>query len=220
MKLVISPASTDLQFRATFTEPQLGLGRVVDDERHQLIRKILTSFDLRLNDVKFNNLTPSNDFIHFSKFYGVCFLDVSFGLEEILVVLRRTESETQLVDIATKVGYLIEARPLATQRFTIQEHFSTSDQLVEYLQSLNPHCPSSFKDKLSSVGVHYTLKESDHNLAIYVTALESLFIQKGLYLSLEFEFSPSKYDLPNALAVTKEQYRFILNGLDLEIKEG
>ena len=220
MKLVVSPASTDLQFRATFTEPQLGLGRFVDDERHQLIRKILGAFDLRLNDVKFNNLAPSNDFIHFSKFYGVCFLDVSFGLEEIQLVLRRTESETQVNDIAAKVGYLLEARSLATQRFTIQEHFSTSGLLTEYLQSLNPHCPSSFKDKLRSVGVHYTLKVSDHNLAIYVTAVESLFIQKGLYLSLEFEFSPNKYDLGNALAVTKEQYRFILNGLDLEIKEG
>jgi len=219
MKLFISPASTDVQFRASFAEPQLGLARFVDDERHQLIRKILTSFELRLNDVKFNNLIPSNDFVHFSKFYGACFLDVSFGLEEILVVLRRVESETQLYDISAKVGYLLDARPLATQRFTIQEHFSTSEGSTEYLQSLNPHCPSSFKDKLSSVGVHYTLKVSDHNLAIYVTAVESLFIQNGLYLSLEFEFSPSTYDLANALAVTKEQYRFILNGLDLEIKE-
>jgi hypothetical protein len=220
MKLVVSPASTDLLFRATFSEPQLGLGRFVDDERHQLIRKILTAFELRLNDVKFNNLTPSNDFIHFSKFYGTCFFDVSFGLEEIQVMLRRAESETQLNDIATKVGHLIEARPLATQRFTIQEHFSTSGELTQYLQSLNPHCPASFKDRLNSVGVHYTLKVSDHNLAIYITAVESLFIQKGLYLSLEFEFSPNKYDLRNALAVTQEQYRFILNGLDLEIKEG
>lgn len=220
MKLVICPASTDLQFRATFSEPQLGLGRSVDDERYQLIRKILTAFDLHLNDLKFNNLAPSNDFIHFSKLYGACFLDVSFGLEEIQILMRRTESETQVNDIAAKVGHLLEARPFATQRFTIQEHFSTSGQLSQYLQSLNPHCPASFEGKLNSVGVHYTLKVSDHNLAIYVTAVESLFIQKGLYLSLEFEFSPNKYDLGNALAVTKEQYRFILNGLDLAIKEG
>ena len=47
----------------------------------------------------------------------------------------------------------------------------------------------------------------------------ALFIQKGLYLSLEFEFSPNKYDMGRAFTVTKEQYRFILNGLDLEIKE-
>jgi hypothetical protein len=220
MKLVVSPVSTDLQFRANFSEPQLGLGRFVDDERHLMIRKILNDFGLRLNDVKFNNLTPSNDFIHFSKIYGACFLDVSFGLEEVQILLRRAESEAQVNDIAKKIGDLIVARPLSTQRFTIQTHFSTTGQLNQYLQILNPYCPTSFKDKLNNVGVHYTLNVSDHNLAIYITAVESLFVQKGLYLSLEFEFSPSKYEFENAFAVTKEQYWFILNGLDLEVKEG
>ena len=220
MKLVVSPVSTDLQFRANFSEPQLGLGHFGDDERLLLIRKILTVFELRLNDVKFNNLTPSNDFIHFSKFFGICFLDVSFGLEEIQILLRRAQSEAQVNDIAKKIGDLIAARPLSTQRFAIQEHFSTMGQLREYLQTLNPQCPASFRGKLNSVGVHYALNVSDHNLAIYITAVESLFVQKGLYLSLEFEFSPNKYEFGDAFAVTKEQYRFILNGLDLEIKEG
>ena len=219
MKLFVKPVSTDLQYRAFFSEPQLGLGRFMDDKREQLIRQILTLFKLRLNDVKFNNAAPSNDFIHFSKFYGDCFLDVSFGLEEVQIVMRRSQSEALLNDVTEKIGDLLSGRPLSSQRFTVQEHFSSTGGSVEYLRSLNPSSPASFESLLSSVGVHYTLRVGDHNLVVYVTVVESLFVSGGIYLSIEFEFLPNKYALVEASKVTKEQYQFVLNGLELEIKE-
>ena len=78
MELILKPATIDFRYRVVFKEPQFEI--VKEGARVLLLNKIIKNFGLRLNDIKFNNQAPSNDFIHFSKFYGSSFFNVFFGL--------------------------------------------------------------------------------------------------------------------------------------------
>jgi len=77
----------------------------------------------------------------------------------------------------------------------------------------------NFKKYLCGTGAYYTLTISDHNLSIYITIVESLFIQKGLYIRVENEFSPNKYDFQETFKIVKEFHEVILKGLNLYIKD-
>ena len=216
MELVITPKAPDLSYRALFKEPLFQF--VMQSTRINLVSKILKEFKLRLNDIKFNQETLSNNFIHFSKFYGPTFFDVSFGLEEIEGSLKLAQDEAQVIDIYGKLASLFEQNLVSLQRMTIQRHLSIEGDSISYLRSLNPHASNKFKKFLHGTGVHYTLKISDHELTIYITLVESLFIKGGLFLSIDNEFLPNQYDFQEAFKIAKGYQDFILKELNLTIE--
>jgi hypothetical protein len=215
MELAVKLKTSDLRYRVFFKEPLFDL--LKPEVRIPFIHKILKLFDLRLNDIKVKEDTPSNDHIHFSRFYGASFFNVSFGLEEVEGFLGTARDEAQVVDLYGKFFQLFEQAPISIQRMTIQRHLSTNGDAILFLESLNPNPPSVFKEFLQGTGVHYTLKISEHELTIYITLVESLFVQKGLFLSIDYEFSPNLHDFQNAFKIVKEYHDFILKGLGLQI---
>jgi len=97
MELIIKLISADINYHAAFKEPILSAA--IDKPRVALIEKIMKSFHIRLNDIKFNNVRASDDFIHFYKFFGKCFFDASFGLEEVAARIGTPEDEAQVIDL-------------------------------------------------------------------------------------------------------------------------
>ena len=217
MELVVKPIRTDLVYQIFFKESALELAK--EESRISLISKILKAFGLRLNDIKSNNETPSNDYIHFSRFYGPSFFDVAFGLEEVSATLQTPQNEAQVVDLYGRLFQIFEKRPISFQKMTIQRQLSTEGDATAFLKSLNPHSPDNFEKLLHGRGVYYSLKIPEHELTIFITLVDSLFVEGGLYLSVENQFLPNLYDFENAFKITKDHYDFILKGLNLNIEE-
>jgi len=216
MRLVVTPVSTNLVYRVSFKEPWLEL--LKEEQRIPLISKFLEVFDLHLDDIILNEATPSRDYLHFSRFYGSAYLDVSFGLEEVLASLNTPQNEAQVTDLYGKLFQTFEQNSIPNQTMTIGQHLSTEEDAVSFLESLNPHCPSNFEKYLHGRGVYYTLKLPKNELTIYITLVNSLFVAGGLYLSIESQFSPNKHDFQNAFKIVKKSYDFILKELNLKMR--
>lgn len=215
MQLIIKPASADINYQASYKEPILSV--IQNEVRIVLIKKILETFELRLNNIKFNDRNPSNEYIHFSKYLGQCFFDVSFGLEEIAARIGTPEDEAQVIDLLTKLHTLLKDYIIASQKLTVQRHFEAEGSVDSYLQSLNATIPRNLQSHLSGRGVIYDLSYPEHELSIQILISSSIVIENGLYLYVHFGFSPNKYDFDDALELTKTQYDFILNELELKI---
>lgn len=216
MELIVTPVTVDLIYQVFFEEPAFEL--IKDESRVSLIEKMLKSFELRLNDLKFNGEALSDNFIHFSKLYAPGFLNVSFGLEEVSASLRNPRDEAQVADAYGRLFKLFEQNPISRQIMTIQRQLSTEGDSISFLNSLNPHYPSNFERFLERRGVYYTLKIPENELTIYVTVVSSLFVENGVFLSIENHFSPNRYDFKNAFKIAKERHDFILKELNISIK--
>jgi len=217
MELVVKPTWTYLLYQVFFKEVMLEL--VIKEElRLPLINKFLKAFELRLNDIKFNMQTMSDNYIQFSKFYEQALFNVSFGLEEASATLKAPQNEVQVADLYGKLFQIFQDIPIAIQKMTIQRQLSTEGDATSFLKSLNPHCPSNFEKLLQGGGVFYTLKIPENEMTIYITLVESIFIPGGLYLSIENIFSPNIYDFQNAFEISKERHDFILKELNLNIE--
>ena len=103
----------------------------------------MKNFDLHLNDIKFSDAAPSNDYLHFSKFSDATFFNVFFGLEEVEALLQRAQNEDQVENLYGKLAQLFEQNPISLQRVTIQRHFSTEGKVSLFLESLNPNPPTN-----------------------------------------------------------------------------
>ena len=217
MGFVVKSETTDLSYQIFFKEPLLELMDI--EPRRALVGKFLKAFKLRLDDIKFNEQTASNDWIHFSKFYGPTFFNVSFGLEQVLAVLQIPVDEAQVKDLYGKLLETFKHSPISRQYIVIRRQLSTKEDSSLFLKSLNPHCPSKFKKLLDGRGVFYTLRIPDHNLRIHITLVNSLLIEVGLYLSVENDFTPNLYTFKDTFKVTKEYDDLILEQLNLTIKE-
>lgn len=101
MKLVVKPITAEVNYYLSFKEPLFSLSE--QETKLTLIKKILGDFGLRLNDIKFNDQSPSNNYIHFYKFIGQCFLDVSLGLEEMTAKIGAPFNEEQVVELSGKL---------------------------------------------------------------------------------------------------------------------
>ena len=136
MEFAAIPGEVYMMLRVVFKDPLLEL--LKEEQRISIIGKFLKAFDLRLNDLKFNIETPSNNHIHFIKFYGFTSIEVSFGYEEVTANLRNPQDEKQLADIYNKLFQIIGQYPISTQRIVINSHFSTKNDTSAFLESLNP----------------------------------------------------------------------------------
>jgi len=217
MELVVKAESVDLMYRAFYKEAMLELSS--EKPRLSLVNKFLKAFDLGLNNLKFNPETASNNYIHFSKFDGPTFFNVSFGLEEVSAGLQVPRDEAQVTDLYGKLFQILEQIPISRRVMIVNQHLSTEGDASSFLKSLNPHAPSNFDKLLHGRGVFYTLKIPQHELTIHITFVNSLFIPGGLYLSIENEFSPNLYDSKKTFKVVKDHYDFILRELNLNVKE-
>jgi len=198
-----------------FDEAQVELAK--EEQRITTINKLLKTFDLRLNDLKFNAETLSNNFIHFSKFYDQTFFDVSFGLEEIGALVRNAQSEAQAVDLLSGLFKIFENNPFSGQRCTITLQCSVEGDIKSYLETLSPYTPNNFKSIINGRGLVYNLKVQKHELGIQILIANSLYIEGGLYLNLDFNFSPCSYGFQEALKIVKNQEEFIEKELNLKI---
>lgn len=216
MRLIVRPLDRYLMYQGFYEKPMLELSK--EELRISLINKFLKAFELRLDNIKFNIETASNNYIYFSKFDGPTVFNVSFGLEEVSARLHNPQNEAQGTDLYGKLFQILEQIPISHQKMIINQHFSTRGDVASFLKSLNPNCPGNFKKFLHGRGVYYILKISEHELTIYITLVNSLLFPGGLYLSIENDFSPNKYDFQNAFKIAGEHHDFILKELNLNIK--
>lgn len=216
MELLVNPVLTELMYRVFYREPMTELS--TEKKRIPLINQILKIFTLRLNDLKFNAETPSNNFIHFSKFYGDTFFNVSFGLEETSAGLSRAESSKQVEDLYGKLFNILKGIQFSSQIVNINQQLSTKGDSLAFLESLNPYTPKDFEKKLTGRGVYYTLQIPEHDLKIFITLVDSLLVPGGIYLSIENQFSANRYNFDDTFRIVNEQYEFIKNTLQIKLE--
>ena len=216
MELIIKPTSAEIIYYLVFKEPLLS---VVEKSRIPLIKKFLKSFDLRLNDIKFNAEKPSNNFLSFFKFYDTTYFDVAFGLEEITAKISRPIDESQIPQLFGKLYSIIKDNDIVRQRINTTLHYSTEGDLTEYLDTLNPIIPEDFRESLSGKGVIYALKDSENQLDVHLVLSHSIIVPNGIYLNIEFNFSPNVFDFKSAYKIAKEKYESFLEVFNLRIKE-
>jgi len=144
----------DVTYQVYFTEPLFEV--FGDKNRQKLVMHLLKSYELKLNDIKFNSDFPSDNLIHISKFYGQTFFNTHLGLEQIELRVSRIQSEKQLETLFVGIVPLVAKEFISRQRFSINQHLKI-DKVNNYLNSLNPHSPSKLKDLIDSNGVFYKL---------------------------------------------------------------
>lgn len=214
MELTVQPVATDLFYQVSFEEP------IVDILKHEALANTMVEiakvFGLRLNDVKLNSNTPSDNFLHFFKFDGTSSFEVSFGFEEVTARLMRPLSEEQVTSLHGKLFHFFETYPIISQQMNIGQQLSTDGDVKAYLKSLNPVVPTNLAKYLDGRGVYYIFKLPEHELRIHVTLVSSLFIPGGIYLGIENNFRPNKYDFTHAFQVAKEYQNLLLTELNLK----
>ena len=216
MELIVKPVDTSLLWHIFFKEP---CTEKLSGDLNILLRcDFAKTFALRLNDIRVNYNSLSNDFIHFSKFYDQTWFDVSFGLEEVSATIRNPIDEKQVMTLCNGLLQFINSGIIVRQRMNIQQHLSTSGDVLSYLKSLNPNVPAKFEQLLSGRGMFYTLTVPDHELTIFITVANSLFVKGGIFLSIENDFLRNVNDFSNAFTVAKGQRDFILHELGLRIE--
>ena len=215
MKLIVKPFKSDIVLHAYYKESMVGI--VKEESRISLTRSLLRAFDLRLNEIKFNSETLSNDFIHMTKKYGSAFFALSFGLEETSANLYNAESETQAFDLYGKLFQILEEIPIGVLTVNISQHFSTNEDSSSYLKSLNPDAPKEFASLLTGRGVFYNLRIEDYDLAIFITLVNSLVVKDGLFLGVENQFSPYALDFRGLSETVMKYHAFVLKELGLEV---
>jgi len=216
MELIVKPVDTSLLWHIFLREP---CTEKVSSDLNILLRcDFAKTFGLRLNDITVNFNSLSNDFIHFSKFYDQTWFDVSFGLEEVSARVRNPIDEKQVITLYNGLLKFINSDIIIRQNMNIQQHLSTSGDVLSYLKSLNPNVPAKFEQFLSGRGVFYTLTVPDHELTIFITVAHSLFVKGGLFLSIENTFVRNFHEFSNTFTVAKDQREFILHELGLRIE--
>ncbi len=188
-----------------------------EEARIAFIERLCSSFLLRLNDIKFKIDEPSNSFFNFSKFYGKSFLSAKIGFEETFISIRNPNNESLVFDICNRLSDIFFTKDFKSISFNIREHCKSFGDLQKYLEQFIPNCPDEFHDNLTGRGVSYTIKVEDKNLSFAITLSNSLFIDNGLFVAVDFVFEPCKFDFLKAFEIAKDQFNLILENLNLKI---
>lgn len=215
--LIVKPFYTDLLYHVTFHETIPYLFK--EEGVTVLLRKIGKDFGIRQNQITVNRQSPSDALLTFSIFEGATWFNVSYGLEEIIARLQRPQDEDQVIRLYSKLGDCFKQYPMIQQRMNIQHQLESQGNSRAYLKSLNPQAPKGFEDKLTGRGVFYTLRHEEHSLVMHISVAASLFIKEGVFVSIENDFNPNKYDFQQALSIVKERREFVLNELGIHIEK-
>lgn len=216
MNLVLTPVDIVFSYTAIFKEPIVD--QLKEEARIAFISKLMKAFGLHLNDLKFNIEALSNKWMTFSKFLNPGFFNVSYGMEEVFASLNNPLNEEQIAEFCGKLFEMFENNPVSIQRMLLNAHHSAEGDMNSFLKSLNPYTPNNFESLVSGRGVIFNLRIPEHNLSSHITVANSLFVEKGLFLYIQIEFSPNEYNFDTAFGIAKDHYQFLLNELNLIIK--
>jgi hypothetical protein len=217
VKISLTPFSADLSLRIIYKEPMLGLAR--EELRFPLVRKILSSFECRLDDLKFDPNHASGNFIQFSRYYGSSLFGLNFGLEETSVNIFKAESKELALDICEKLSPIMDEIPIGPLRFNVSRHFTSKENINSFLTSLNPSVPDSLGSFLAGRGVFYRLQFPDLNLIVFVTVVNSLLTQDGLFVGMENQFLNQTESFRRTAELVLEKHEFILHSLGINVEE-
>jgi hypothetical protein len=215
MPLILEFVDISINYFAAFKEPQLD--QIKEESKINLVKKLTTNFDLRLKDLKFDWLSISDKLVKFSKLIDRTFFDVSFGLEEISATLANPVNMEQVEKLFGSLFEIIEEVPIKLQRFVIQAQSTTKGDSKAFLQKLTPYTPDKFSNLMAGKGITYHLLFNEFSLKGFVTVSDSIILEKGIFVFVQFEFSPNKYTPNQATQVAKDQFNFILKELDLSV---
>ncbi len=213
MPLILELVDISINYFAAFKEPQLN--QIKEESRINLVKKLTKNFDIRLNDLKFDTTSISDKFVKFSKLINRTFFDVSFGLEQISATLRNPVNMEQVEKLFSSLFEIIEEAPIELQRFVIQAQSNTKGDSKAFLQKLTPYTPDKFNNLIAGKGITYNLLFEEFNLNGFVTVSDSIILEKGIFVFVQFEFSPNKYTPNESSQVARDQFNFILKELDL-----
>ena len=214
----VNSVLTEINYYVSYSNPLLNLGS--EKNRINILNKIMNSFSIRLNDVKFGAETPSDKFFYFQKFLDTTKLEVSIGVEELSVRIMNPKDEADIYALINKVLNLLKSHKgfdIGHQRITNSEHFSTDDDFVQHFNSLNPFTPDEFEESLKSKGIIYRLVDNEYDFNIFIVMDKSLTVEEGMYLNIDLQFSPNKLSFQDMFGVAKERYQKITSALGLEV---
>ena len=215
MPLILEPADLSIEYFAAYKEPQLN--QIKEESRINLFKKLTTNFNLKLRDLTIDPTSISDKYVKFSKLIGRTFFDVSFGVEQISATLRNPVNVEQVEKQFGSLFEIIEEIPIELQRFVIQAQSNTKGDSKAFLQKLTPHTPEEFNNLIAGKGITYHLLFREFNLKGFVTVSDSIILEKGIFLFVQFEFSPNKYTPNESSQIAKDQFNFMLKELDLTI---
>ena len=155
--------------------------------------------------------------MNFTKFYGQTFFAASIGFEEVSANIRNPVDKAQVKDLYYKFDDIVGSFGFSSQKMTIHHQLMPQGDLDKYLDSLNPYTPAKFIDILDGRGSIFKIRVSEHNLVVNIVAVNSILFEEGLYVNMDFEFKPMKYDFRGAFALVEEYYDLILSELNLTI---
>lgn len=214
----VNSVLTEISYYVSYSNPLLNLAS--EKNRQNILNKIMSSFNIRLNDVKFGAETPSDRFFHFQKFLDKTDLKVSLGVEELSVKIINPKDEADIYTLLNKVLNLVKSFKgfdIGHQRIVISEHFSTDDDIVQHLNSFNPFTPNEFEESLKSKGLIYRLVDNEYDFNIFIVMDKSIAVKDAIYLNIDLQFSPNKFSFQDMFGVAKERYQKITSALGLEI---
>jgi len=215
MPLILELVDISINYFAAFKEPQLE--QIKEESRINLVKKLTKNFDLRLSDLKFDPNSISDKFIKFSKLINRTFFEASFGLEQISATLSNPVNMEQVEKLFGSLFEIIGETPIASQRFVIQAQSTTKGDSKAFLQKLTPYTPDKFNNLIAGKGITYHLLFKEFNLKGFVTVSDSIILEKGIFMFVQFEFSPNKCTPNESAQVARGQFNFILKELDLSV---
>ncbi len=65
----------------------------------------------------------------------------------------------------------------------------------------------------------YTLGIEEHSLVVHISVVASLFVEGGVFVSIENDFNPNNYDFQSALSIVKEGRESMLKELGIHIEK-
>ncbi|MCX5847411.1 MAG: hypothetical protein NTW12_13805 [Deltaproteobacteria bacterium] len=216
MKLMIKLVSTDIEYNIFFKEPLFNY--IEKDWNLHVLRNLIKIYDLKLNDIKINQLSPSDNLYHFMKFFGQSSFDVSLGLEQISSMIRFAISEEQICDLNLRLSGIYLNSTIVRQRFALYQQAEVEGDVNEFIAYLNPWIPSDFKGVLAGKGVTYHFEIPDDNAILHWSLANSLPIKGGLFLSCQLTFEPNNYDFKKSFELARGYYYSFMDSLGIAVQ--
>jgi hypothetical protein len=215
MPLILELMDVSVNYFAAFKEPQFD--QVKEESRIDLVKKLMKNFDLKLGDLRIDTTSISDKYFKFSKFINRTFFDVSLGLEQISATLNNPVNIEQVEKMFGPLFEIIGETPIELQRFVIQTQSTTKGDSKAFLQKLTPYTPDKLDDIVTGKGITYHFLFKEFDLKGSVTVSDSIILEKGIFVFVQFEFSPNKYTPNEASQLAKDQFNFFLKELDLSV---
>ena len=218
--ICVKEESGDLKYSILYKDPLFNLGS--EKTRNSVLKKIMDSFAINLNNIKHRNDLPSDKLYGFRKFYGETFVDVSMGVQELSVVITRLQDKQQAYDILNKIISIakkIKGFEIAIQKLVLSQHYSSDEDTDIFFKNLNPVTPEGLADTITSQGIVYNLIDDENSCQITLLVNNSLTILGGIFISADLHFSPNKFSFPEMFAFAKKRYSEIAIAVGMDIKK-